>query len=156
VMAVEAKMEGSEPGNFLCTPTLFPLLHVVGTDSGTDETQFSKPTDGKPGGNGGSGGAAGRGGNGGSGGSVHLHVSGDEAHLLMICGPVDVSGGRGGQPGRPGEGGKYMQRYLSLLRTDFHESSRARWKGWPWWLVTYYAPQWWWKRKTEPWRLPRR
>ena len=40
MMAVVAKMEGSEPGNFLCTSfTLLLLLHAVGTDSGTDETQ---------------------------------------------------------------------------------------------------------------------
>jgi hypothetical protein len=79
-----------------------------------DETQFSNPTDGKPGGNGGNGGSAGRGGDGGSGGTVHLRVSGDDTHLLMLCGPIDVSGGKAGQPGQPGVGGESLQLYLFL------------------------------------------
>ncbi|RIA99351.1 hypothetical protein C1645_811593, partial [Glomus cerebriforme] len=72
---------------------------------GTNATKYSDGTDGGSGGAGGSGGRGSSGGNGGNGGHIKISVSEHDAHLLMLIGNFDVSGGGGGARGYHGSGG---------------------------------------------------
>ncbi|EXX76308.1 hypothetical protein RhiirA5_429523 [Rhizophagus irregularis] len=73
---------------------------------GVDATEYSEPSDGGPGGNGGDGGRGSDGGDGGNGGDVKVLTSEQDAHLLMLLGKCDLTGGHGGLPGSHGKGGK--------------------------------------------------
>ncbi|RIA81247.1 hypothetical protein C1645_790818 [Glomus cerebriforme] len=72
---------------------------------GHNATEHSEATDGGPGGNGGDGGRGSDGGDGGDGGNVKIFTSEQDAHLLMLLGKCDLSGGHGGLPGTHGEAG---------------------------------------------------
>ena len=69
-------------------------------------TQYSCGTNGGPGGPGGNGGNGTSGGHGGNGGFVQIIVSEADMDLLLMLGPILVSGGKGGAAGENGHGGR--------------------------------------------------
>ena len=89
---------------------------------GSDATRFSWGTSGDPGKQGGSGGKATSGKNGGDGGKIHVRVSEEDTHLLMLALPQFKGGkpGRAGKNGKGGEGGDGGDGGSSYSWTEHH------------------------------------
>lgn len=73
---------------------------------GRDATRFSPGGDGERGRLGGAGGAGGHGGHGGKAGDVSVHVSPEDADLLLLLKTPEIAGGVGGKGGSGGPGGQ--------------------------------------------------